>query len=200
MYRFYLAAVDLLPSALLLAPVCFVLNKVYWRNAGKSILYYLFSCYLAEIYILVGLPNVIYIRPELNLNVIPLIGMITDWKNSTLNILLFIPMGMSLPLLWNRFRTRKHTILWGLGASLAIEFLQIFTYRATDINDVITNTAGTYLGFLCTQILLRKSSALTHMVNEKNTGELWIILTTVVLIMFFAYPFVSAALWDTLLS
>ena len=200
MYRFYLAAVDLLPGALLLAPVYFVLNKVYLRNSGKSVLYYLFSCYLSVIYILVGLPNVIYIRPELNLNLIPFLGIVADWKNSILNILLFIPMGMSLPILWNRFRTKNRTILLGFGASLAIELLQILTYRATDINDVITNTVGTYLGFLCARILLKKSAALTHMANEKNTGELWIVVIAVVLIMFFAYPLVSAVLWDILLS
>ena len=43
MYRFYLAAMDLLPGALLLLPVYLLLHKVYFRSIRKSILYYLFS-------------------------------------------------------------------------------------------------------------------------------------------------------------
>ena len=46
MYRFYLAALDMLPCALLLIPLYWLLNRVYFRNAGNSILYCLFSCYL----------------------------------------------------------------------------------------------------------------------------------------------------------
>ena len=43
MHRFYLAAVDLLPGALLLIPVFLLLNMVYFRNVRKSTLYFLFS-------------------------------------------------------------------------------------------------------------------------------------------------------------
>lgn len=200
MYRFYLAVVDLLPGALLLAPVFFVLNKAYFRNTANSILYYLFACYLAVVYVLVGLPNVTYFRPELNLNLIPLIGMIADWKNSILNVLFFIPLGISMPILWSKFRIGKNTVLWSLGTSLAIELLQILTYRVTDVNDVITNTLGAYLGFLCSQVILNKSSRLANLVNGKRTTELYIVVTAVVVVMFFLYPFASSALWDIILS
>ena len=200
MYRFYLAAVDMLPGALLLAPVYLILHKAYFHNTGKSILYYLFSCYLAVVYVLVGLPNVTYIRPEVNLNLIPFVGMIGDWKNSLLNVLLFIPLGMSLPVLWSSFRAGKNALFFGFCTSLAIELLQMLTYRATDINDVITNTFGTYLGFLSTKILLKRSVGLAHISKSNTVVDLWLVLTVLVLIMFFAYPFVSGALWNTILS
>ena len=93
MYRFYLAAIDILPAALLFAPAYLILNKAYCHNSRKSFLYFLFSCYLSAVYVLVGMPNITYIRPELNLNLIPIIGMIDDWKNSILNILLFVPLA-----------------------------------------------------------------------------------------------------------
>ena len=196
MYRFYLAAVDMLPAALLLAPVYLVLNKAYFRNARKSILYFLFAGYLSVLYVLVGLPNVTYIRPEINLNLVPIIGMIEDWKNSILNILLFIPLGVALPFLWNKFRTKRNSVLFGFAVSFVIELLQILTYRATDINDLITNTLGTYLGFLCAKCLLKKH----QIAGENRTREAGIVTLSVLLVMFFVYPFVSSALWDLILS
>ena len=152
------------------------------------------------IYVLVGLPTVSYIRPELNLNLIPLISMIDDWKNSILNVLFFIPLGISLPILWNRFRSEKNTVLFAFAASVMIELLQILTFRATDVNDVITNTLGAHLGFLCADKLLKKSPKLTLMVNERNTRELYMLLIVTVLVMFFICPFVSSTLWDMILT
>ena len=196
MYRFYLAASDLLPGILILAPVYWVLNKVYFHNAEKSFFYFLLSCYLSIVYVLVGMPNVTYIRPEVNLNLIPIIGMIDDWKNGILNILLFVPLGMMMPVLWNSFRTQKNTLFFGFGTSLAIELLQMLTFRATDVNDLITNTYGTYLGFLCTAFLLRRKPVQAVGRNE----EIGIVFAVVLLVMFFVYPFVSSTLWNYILT
>ena len=200
MYRFYLAAVDMLPGAALLLPIYCILNGIYFHNARKSIFYYLFSCYLSVVYVLVGLPNVTYMRPELNLNLIPFIGMIADFKNGILNILLFIPLGITLPVLWDKFRTLKFTLLFGFGMSLAIELLQALTFRATDVNDLITNTLVTRVGFLCAKTLLKKFPAAKHAASSTQIKELITILVTVLLVMFFIYPFASAALWNFFLS
>lgn len=200
MYRFYLAAIDMLPCALLLIPLYWLLNRVYFRNAGNSILYCLFSCYLSVVYVLVGLPNVTYIRPELNLNLIPFAGIIEDWKNSILNILLFVPLGIFLPLLWRRFRSAKRTIPTGFLTSLAIELLQILTFRATDVNDLITNTLGTYLGFLTVSRLQQRFHILEHVPTAEHTLDPVIVLCATFLVMFFVYPYVSAILWDLLIS
>lgn len=199
MYRFYLAAIDLLPGAMILIPIYFILNKVHFRSARKSILCFLFSCYLAAVYVLVGLPNVTYIRPEVNLNLIPIAGMIDDWKNSILNILLFVPLGLALPILWCRFKNAGRTVCFGFAMSLSIELLQVLTYRATDVNDLITNTCGTYLGFLCANVLQKRFSDLSKIAQEKNS-ELGIVLVIVLLVMFFVYPYLSAALWDWIIG
>ena len=196
MYRFYLAAVDMLPGILMLAPVYWILNKTYFHDDRKSFFYFLFSCYLSVVYVLVGMPNVTYIRPEVNLNLLPFIGMIDDWKNGILNILLFVPLGMMMPILWNSFRIQKNALLFGFGTSLAIELLQMLTFRATDVNDLITNTLGAYLGFLCTNFLLQKKPI--KAVGRNN--ETAIVVSVVLLVMFFLYPFVSSALWDYILT
>lgn len=195
MYRFYLAAVDMLPGTVILVPVFWLLNRVYFHNPRKSILYCLFACYLAVVYVLVGLPNVTYIRIELNLNLIPVVGMIDDWKNSILNILLFVPLGIMLPILWRKFRNLKNALLFGFLMSCAIELLQILTYRTTDVNDLITNTLGTFLGFHCIKLLGRN----IRLTEENKNCEMIIVLSIVTLVMFFVYPFVSAALWDSIL-
>lgn len=200
MYRFYLAAVDMLPGAVLLVPIYWILNKVHFHNARKSIFYCLFSCYLAAVYVLVGMPNITYVSVELNLNLIPILGFIDDWKNSILNVLLFVPLGMMLPIAWRKFRMQKDTVLFGFGMSFAIEILQIFTFRATDINDLITNTFGTFLGFSCAGIFLKKCPSLQHIVDEEKSSELYIVLTIVLVVMFFVHPFISSILWDLVLS
>lgn len=200
MYRFYLAAMDMLPAAVLLLPIYCFLNRLYFHDVRKSTVYWLFSCYLCTVYVLVGLPNVTYIRPELNLNLLPLIGILDDWKNSILNVLLFIPLGIALPILWKPFKALKSTVFFGFSSSLIIELLQILTFRATDINDLITNTTGTFLGFLCSKVLLRVFPSAKGIADNAEIKDLFLLLTIELAVMFFLYPFVSAALWDLLLS
>ena len=199
MYRFYLVAVDTLPGALILLPVYLVLNKVYFRNIEKSIIYYLLSCYLSAIFVVVGLPNITYIRPELNLNLIPIAGMLHDWKNSILNVILFIPLGLVLPILWQKYRHVHTAMLFGFGISLAIELLQMLTFRTTDINDLITNTIGTCLGFFVTKKLWVQFPNLVQRIQEEHTRGLRILLVTVFSVMFFLYPFVSSTMWNFIL-
>ncbi|MCC0643328.1 VanZ family protein [Clostridioides sp. ZZV14-6009] len=64
-----------------------------------------------------------------------------------LNIIMFMPLGFLLPLIWERFRNFI-SILWtGLVFSLAIEICQLFNHRATDIDDLMMNTLGAILGY-----------------------------------------------------
>lgn len=42
----------------------------------------------------------------------------------------------------------------GFGASCLIEGVQLFSWRSTDIDDVLLNTAGTLLGWLCYMLVL----------------------------------------------
>lgn len=62
------------------------------------------------------------------------------------NIAMFVPMGFFPALLWRGWRWWR-ALLLGAGASCAIEFVQFFIGRSTDIDDVILNTTGAMLGF-----------------------------------------------------
>lgn len=171
----------------------FFLNKFRFHSWAQTSGYLLFTLYLSAVWALVGLPSVSYLRFGLNLNLIPFAGIIADLKNSVLNVLLFVPMGFLLPLLWTKFHNARQTVLFGLCVSGIIEVLQILTLRATDINDLITNTLGTGIGWLLSALLLKK---LPEASKTQNTKELWILLICVFAVMFFAQPFLSNAIWS----
>ena len=200
MVRVYLALVDIVPAAVVLVPLHLVFYfSIYRRKLRRSVLSCLFCLYLSAVFALVGIPNVTYIRPELNLNLIPLAGMLADFKNSILNVLLFIPLGIMLPLLWNKFKTLKFTLLFGFGMSSVIELLQALTFRATDVNDLITNTLGTFLGFFCANALLARFPAIKQLAADTEDHDVILVTVIILLLMFFVYPFISAAFWDLLL-
>ncbi|KJK43777.1 hypothetical protein UK23_31980 [Lentzea aerocolonigenes] len=65
----------------------------------------------------------------------------------TLNVLLFVPLGAML-MFWGR-RTVGQAALIGYGVSLLIEGSQLmWANRIFDVDDLITNTTGTALGWL----------------------------------------------------
>lgn len=89
-----------------------------------------------------------------NLNLIPLADGITF--GFLANILLFVPFGFFCPMLSKHYENAKSTILLGFGLSLFIECSQLFTlYRATDIDDLLTNTCGTAIGYLFFRLLVK---------------------------------------------
>ncbi len=200
MRRLLWTGMEILPAAVVLIPVFWILYEtVYQKNWRKSVLHCLFSLYLSAVFALVGIPNVTYVRFNLNLNWIPLWGMAADFKNSVLNILLFVPLGFLLPLLWESFRKKRVVVLFGFSMSLIIEILQIFTYRATDVNDLITNTCGAFAGFLVGDYAMRKHPAIRDVAGESRTGELYALWAMAFLVMFFVHPFLSLLIWNRFL-
>lgn len=175
---------ETMAAAVVLVPVFFVLNGLTVRDWGRMGKYMIFSCYQAAVWALVGLPNVAYVRFDLNLNLIPFAGMASDLKNCFLNVLMFVPLGFLLPLLWEKYREGKRTVCFGFGLSLSIELLQILTYRATDVNDLITNTVGAVLGYLAAKLLPLPR-------GEEETYGLWVTLGITSVVMFFIHPFLS---------
>jgi len=81
----------------------------------------------------------------------------------TLNILMFVPFGVLLPLVWPRTGTAGRVFIASLVASLAIELTQLAewialgNYRTVDVNDLIANSAGGLLGFAALRVMTRLS-------------------------------------------
>lgn len=73
-----------------------------------------------------------------------------------LNVLLFIPFGYLLPLIWRRADHWWKVMLIGLIASALIEALQLVLQRGfADVDDLINNTLGTLVGWCCYQRFLK---------------------------------------------
>ncbi len=71
------------------------------------------------------------------------------------NIVMFLPWGMGLPLLWRKnwspFRLASRLLM----LPVCIEFIQLFIGRSVDIDDVILNFTGGVLGGLSYLVLVR---------------------------------------------
>lgn len=68
------------------------------------------------------------------------------------NIIMFVPWGFGLGLLWKKNRKVSRMILWSVSLPLLIETWQLFIGRSVDADDLILNFVGSILGglvFLC---------------------------------------------------
>jgi glycopeptide antibiotics resistance protein len=77
------------------------------------------------------------------------------------NIVLFLPLGLLLPLLWPQLNRWWRVMALGAGTSIGIELAQIAmaSIHRPDVNDVLLNTLGASLGWLTLQLTQR---AATH--------------------------------------
>lgn len=62
------------------------------------------------------------------------------------NIVMFIPWGLGLPLLWKRFRSPWKVGVLALLLPMLIEFCQLFVGRSVDVDDILLNFLGAALG------------------------------------------------------
>ncbi len=73
-------------------------------------------------------------------------------RNTLGNLVLFVPLGILLPLVSNRFLSLKRVLLFALMLSVSVEAIQFLLRffgnpRAVDIDDVILNALGACVGF-----------------------------------------------------
>lgn len=187
MHRILPMCLDAAVAALALAYPYVLLNRHCFHDPVRSCWYYILSVYLCAIFALVGLPDIRYIRFDPHINLIPFRYFFSD-RSSLPNVALFVPLGVFLPILWQRFGVWHHTVLFGFCTSLFIELLQIFTFRATDINDLITNTLGTLLGWCFGRIALRAMQA--HSPSPR-TRDLLLVCGVTVGFMILVHPILA---------
>lgn len=197
MQRLFSISIEILSATIILLPIILLLDKTYFYNHKKTFSCSIFIFYLTAVYSVVGLPTITYIKIEPSFNLVPFLDIIPDFKNAILNIVLFVPLGAFSPLLCESLRNFKQTILLGITTTVVIETLQIFTFRTTDINDVITNTVGTLLGyFIANKLIKRYPKSTTSAISK---GTLYLLYTLTFIIMFFIQPFISSAIWNLVL-
>jgi glycopeptide antibiotics resistance protein len=122
-----------------------------------------------------------------DLNLVPVINtsrffisyiIIEDWKmlgfaleNIIGNLLLLLPLGIFLPVLFPYFNSFRKVVMFSFSCSVAIEILQFIlrsfgSYRTVDIDDVILNTLGGMLGWMIYKKFVLKNSQ-----QKKRPGQ-----------------------------
>ncbi|MEY8750028.1 VanZ family protein [Alkalicoccobacillus gibsonii] len=81
---------------------------------------------------------------------------VKNWQYVTLNIVMFLPLGILLPLLHDRFKKAVWTILAGMLLTLSIETFQYFTGLGVfEFDDLFNNTLGAIIGYGLTMSVLK---------------------------------------------
>ena len=160
--RFLLySLVDVLSAAVVAVPLVWLFQRFRGeRGWTRYVLSGLFVLYLCEMFDVVGIPAIQYIRWEPNISLIPFSDE-TGWLGvqRVLNAVMFAPFGFLLPVLWCKCRKWKVTVLAGFLLSLTIEVLQMFCFRATDVDDLLMNTLGALLGYFLAWLFFHKKWA-----------------------------------------
>ena len=70
------------------------------------------------------------------------------------NMLMFIPMGIMLPLVFKNIN-KKNIFVIAILITLSIEILQPIVGRSFDIDDIIMNLIGSIIGYLAVTIFIK---------------------------------------------
>ena len=191
-----LTLLDRLCGAIVSLPLVLVYSFVCDRERAKRRWGWmaLLALYLNAMYIVIGVPGIQYIRWDPTINLIPF----QDFSPSNitgmvLNTVMFAPLGFLLPAYFERYRRWNRTIAAGFLTSLTVEAIQLFTLRATDVDDLIMNTLGTLVGFLMAKLIFRHRIAVFR--GRKDWLELMMVNAIVLLtIVFVRYPLMEVVL------
>lgn len=181
-----LVALPLIMLFLFLADKERFVKKWYWTI--------LFVMYMNAMLILVGIPYAEYITWHPTINWIPFNDVTpSNILGMVLNIVMLIPFGAFLPIYFKKFQKLVPAVTAGIVMSLALEVLQLFTFRATDIDDLIMNTLGTLLGYFIGAFIVRK-------VEEEKTNKDVIKLVVMVTINILVVVFINNPLMTMMLK
>lgn len=159
----------------------------------------LFAVYMNAMLVVVGVPDFRYITFAPTINWIPF----HDFSNSNklgmvLNIVMFIPFGAFLPIYFKEFRKLVPAITAGFLMSLAIELLQLFTFRATDVDDLVMNTIGAAVGYGIAQLIFCKKYR-----SEKANKDIKILVVMIsisIVVVVFIHSRITELIWPVFLN
>lgn len=176
-----------------------LLYFMYLKKSGKqqnsyhNVIAFVFCYYIIGILTMTGISSFKEFVPRIVL--IPFVDMIRGPVDTILNVILFFPMGMFLPLLYKKYNCIGRIALTSFLLSLSIELIQMFGMGATDINDLITNVIGACLGYFVYKmfskifpIKLREKLQSDKIINDER--ELLFFLVYAFMIMVTIQPFI----------
>ena len=118
---------------------------------GHILMSFVFCFYLVGVLTVTGVWFLGSFAPRFSC--IPFVGLLRSPVEPALNVILFVPLGLFLPIMYQRFDRIGKVALVGFLLSLSIELLQMFGSGTTDVNDLIMNTLGTCLGYFISKPL-----------------------------------------------
>ena len=204
MSRLLSIGIDTVSAIIVLLPIMLILRyAIFKQYSFKEVaLIFVYAVYLSAVFSAVGIPTINGLIVDIDFNFVPLIDIVNSpvsyLKNTILNIILFVPLGFLLPTVWSEYRSGKKILFTGLGISLIIEILQIFTFRLTDVDDLITNTVGTIFGYWLYSRFSEKLHLILPEFNKKY--EPFIVFIIILFIMFSIQPVIYGAMWEYILS
>lgn len=170
------------------------------QNILHIIIAFIFCYYLFGILTVTGIGYTSTISFNPNISLIPFIGMITGPIDTILNIILFVPLGIFLPLLYKKYHHIKPVVLTGIMISLSVEIVQMLGWGSTDINDLITNTIGACLGYYIYKISSRfLSYCLKKQIQSESINdvvEVFIFVICIFIVMITIQPLVIHSLLE----
>lgn len=128
------------------------------------------------------------------INLIPFASWgIADIFGLVMNLFMFVPLGILIPLVWKQGASFRQTTLAGFEFSLLIEISQLFDRRATDIDDLIMNTLGVMLGYAVYRLAFRKMKL--FQINNRGCSRLLTYSPQIALFLaFLGYFFIGSPL------
>ena len=120
----------------------------------------------------------------------PFRDMFSGPVDTLLNVLLFVPLGIFLPIMYKRFNNIISIFTLGFTLSLTIELVQMFGRGASDVNDLITNTAGACLGFGIYKICAVNRAFDKFKATTNDLAEIAIFVAISLMIMITVQPIV----------
>ena len=151
-------------------------NKKYKSINSDRILWLLFGAYCIALFLILFVINRFNIGDEpyweqvkMSINLVPFItiyGSLYSIIHRTIpyliphdiisllgNFALFIPFGLFIPRLFERYRRFVKFILLAFAILISIETFQVLTLRGSfDVDDIILNLAGAVIGFFIARI------------------------------------------------
>ena len=103
-----------------------------------------------------------------------------------LNVVLLIPLGLLVPIIWEKLNKFSNILATGFMFTILIEASQLLNNRRTDIDDIILNVLGAVVGFGLFK-LFDKIIKPKFYVKNPIVAELMISIVVVFLGRFFLY-------------
>lgn len=151
----------LIPMLITMGGFCLLYKKRnLTKNRWQSVWLFIFAIYIFGVFYFTGAGTIFDVKfygleyHADRVNLVPFSDTNIDYMGYGLNIVLFVPLGFLLPLVWRDFNRISYVFISGLLLSLLVELSQLLNIRSTDIDDLILNTVGAILGIVMFRLYL----------------------------------------------